>query len=217
MNDSSGYVKKLRKWAAALGLAVRLFYAEEGRGADATATAPADEDDSDDRPPSGGRVEGVFVVLAGEDDAIGGFLARLRTEMVDVDSRGAKCRERKSEVLCRRRAGEVKAGDDARCAFAVEFAARVPRVGGGRARATRSVGSSGAWRGSTFCTWAARGRGTARGRGGVTRGGGAGGEGGRRLLRGGADRYCDSHWVESRTRKINLCFIRLFLTCVDSH
>ena len=107
MNDSSGYVKKLRKWAAALGLAVRLFYAEEGRGATATATAtataPADEDDSDDRPPSGGRVEGVFVVLAGEDDAIGGFLARLRTEMVDVDSRGAKCRERKSEVLCRRR------------------------------------------------------------------------------------------------------------------
>ena len=135
MNDSSGYVKKLRKWAAALGLAVRLFYAEEGRGADATATAPAtapaDEDDSDDVPPSGGRVEGVFVVLAGEDDAIGGFLARLRTEMVDVDSRGAKCRERKSEVLCRQRAGEVKAGERAVPAFAGFACAPYRGSGGG--------------------------------------------------------------------------------------
>ena len=49
-----------------------------------------------------GRVEAVVVVLEGPDDAVSGWLTRLRSEYVDVDGRGAKCKERKSTVMCRR-------------------------------------------------------------------------------------------------------------------
>ena len=84
MNDSRGYLKKLEAWAGQLGLAGRIFYREAG-------TAKAS-----------GRVEGVVAVLEGEDEGVGAWLTRLRSEYVDVDGRGGKCKERKSTVMCRR-------------------------------------------------------------------------------------------------------------------
>ncbi len=84
MNDSKNYMKALKKWCEQLGLAARVFYREAG-------TAKAS-----------GRVEAVLVVLEGPDDAVGGWLTRLRSEYVDVDGRGGKCKERKSTVMCRR-------------------------------------------------------------------------------------------------------------------
>jgi|EP01046_Picozoa_sp_COSAG06_P022612 uncharacterized protein YggU (UPF0235/DUF167 family) len=86
MNDSKNYLKSLKKWCEQLGLAARVFYREAG-------TAKAS-----------GRVEGVVVVLEGPDDAVSGWLTRLRSEYVDVDGRGGKCKERKSTVMCRREA-----------------------------------------------------------------------------------------------------------------
>ena len=55
-------------------------------------------------------MEGVFVVLGGDGDGVQTFLTRLRTEMVDVDAKGNKCRERQSTTLCRRRADRTKTG-----------------------------------------------------------------------------------------------------------
>ena len=86
MNDSRGYLKKLETWAGQLGLAGRIFYREAG-------TARAS-----------GRVEGVVAVIEGEEEGVGAWLTRLRSEYVDVDSRGGKCKERKSTVMCRREA-----------------------------------------------------------------------------------------------------------------
>ena len=57
-------------------------------------------------------MEGVYVVLGGDGDAVQGFLTRLRTEVVDVDSKGNKCRERQSTVMCRRSAAQVKPGQE---------------------------------------------------------------------------------------------------------
>ena len=56
------------------------------------------------------RVDGAYLILSGDGDAIKSFLAKLRVELVDVDSRGAKCRERKSTVLCLRDANAAKDG-----------------------------------------------------------------------------------------------------------
>ena len=114
MNDSSGYVKRLQKWATQLGLAARLFYAaqkdgKDGKGASAARCGKG--------PPRGGRVEGVYVVLGGDGEAVQGFLTRLRTEVVDVDGKGNKCRERQSTVMCRRAASQVKPGQDPVPAF----------------------------------------------------------------------------------------------------
>ena len=84
MNDSKNYMKALKKWCEQLGLAARVFYREAG-------TTKAS-----------GRVEAIVVVLEGPDDAVSGWLTRLRSEYVDVDGRGTKCKERKSTVMCRR-------------------------------------------------------------------------------------------------------------------
>lgn len=88
MNDSKGYMKSLKKWCEQLGLAARVFYREAASGK------------------ASGRVEAVVVVLEGPDDAVSGWLTRLRSEYVDVDGRGAKCKERKSTVMCRREAAD---------------------------------------------------------------------------------------------------------------
>ena len=44
----------------------------------------------------------LVLVIAGSRDGVSAFLQRLRTECVDVDSRGRRCRERQATVLCRR-------------------------------------------------------------------------------------------------------------------
>ena len=127
MNDSKGYVRTLQKWCANLGLDARVFWSEPSgvptAASDATsrphkAWTSEDVDGEPETiargvvgPPTGGRVENVFVVVGGDGDDVQKFLARLRTEYVDVDSKGNKCRERQSTVLCRRFASQTKQGE----------------------------------------------------------------------------------------------------------
>ena len=92
MNDSVGYVKLLKKWCEGEGLGARALHKP------ATAS---------------GRIEGVFVALSGPNDGIKSFLQRLRTELVDVDSKGVRCRERKATTLCHRKRSTVKPGERA--------------------------------------------------------------------------------------------------------
>ena len=92
MNDSAGYVKLLKKWCEGEGLGARAIHKP------ATAS---------------GRIEGVFVALSGPNDGIKSFLQRLRTELVDVDSKGVRCRERKATTLCHRKRSTVKPGERA--------------------------------------------------------------------------------------------------------
>ena len=108
MNDSKGYTKTLQKWSQQLGVDVRMFYERSPKAASGAETGALDKVG----PPTGGRVEGVYVVLAGDGESIQSFLTRLRTEFVDVDAKGAKCKERKSTVMCRRAAGTVKPGEE---------------------------------------------------------------------------------------------------------
>jgi len=93
MNDSKAYLTTLKKWADALGLGVRVFHKPQSTGVK--------------------RIEGVFVALWGSNESIKTFLTRLRTELVDVDARGAKCKERQSTVLCHRSSKTVKVGENA--------------------------------------------------------------------------------------------------------
>ena len=92
MNNTAGYIKKLQKWCSQLGLDARLFH-----------QVPK---------PGMVRIEGVYVVLGGTGDSISGFLSRLRTEYVDVNSRGDKCKERQATVLCQRSANQTKSGQE---------------------------------------------------------------------------------------------------------
>jgi solute carrier family 25 carnitine/acylcarnitine transporter 20/29 len=92
MNDSKAYLATLKKWADALGLGVRVFHKSQSIGK---------------------RIEGVFVALWGSNEGIKTFLTRLRTELVDVDARGARCKERQSTVLCHRSSNTVKVGEQA--------------------------------------------------------------------------------------------------------
>ncbi len=79
MRQQRAYTKHLHKWSSQLGLTVRVFYRDDERMA-----------------------RDIIVALRGASDSISAFLLRLRTEYVDVDSRGKRCLERKSTVLCRR-------------------------------------------------------------------------------------------------------------------
>ena len=141
MNDSKGYVRTLQKWCANLGLDARLFWSDPNGAASSSRHATWTSEDRDGEPemsargvvgpPPGGRVENVFVVVGGDGDGVQKFLARLRTEFVDVDSRGNKCRERQSTVLCHRFASQTKEGEAPVPAFAGFECERV--VGGNRA------------------------------------------------------------------------------------
>ncbi|QDZ18359.1 hypothetical protein HOP50_01g08650 [Chloropicon primus] len=92
MNESGKYMKLLRKWSLDLGLGTRLFYRSGGK-----------------KRPKG--VENIFICLSGTPGAISMFGNRLRTEYVDVDYQGNKCKERMSKVLANRRPGDVKEGE----------------------------------------------------------------------------------------------------------
>lgn len=93
MNDSIGYMKHLKKFAETTGIAARVIHKKP------------------DANESSKRVEGVFVALSGSIDGIKTFLTRLRTEFVDFDSKGVKCRERKATTLCLRKNSTVKEGE----------------------------------------------------------------------------------------------------------
>jgi len=93
MNDRQKYLKLLRRWSDDLGLGVRVFHRAGGVR----------------RGPKG--AENVFVCLSGPPQGISSFCSRLRTESVDVDAQGKKCKERKSKVLANRRPGDVKQGE----------------------------------------------------------------------------------------------------------
>ena len=147
MNDSKGYVRTLQKWCSNLGLDARLFWSEPNGVASAASDATSrphkswTSEDVDGEPesaargvvgpPSGGRVENVFIVVGGDGYGVQKFLTRLRTEFVDVDSKGNKCRERQSTVLCRRFASQTKEGEAPVPAFAGFECEKV--VGGNRA------------------------------------------------------------------------------------
>lgn len=94
MNDHVAYMKLLQRWADNSGLSGLVVYCDTGR-----------------------RVHDVIICLQGEVRAVTAYLHQLRTELVDVDSKGRKCRERQSTVLCRRPAGTHKAG----CELAVKL------------------------------------------------------------------------------------------------
>ena len=108
MNDSKGYTKTLRRWSRELGVDARVFYELPKSSGE----VPKGSEVGREGPPSGGRVEGVYVVLGGAGDDVRSFLTRLRTEFVDVDAKGARCKERKSTVMCLRQAGVVKPGEE---------------------------------------------------------------------------------------------------------
>jgi hypothetical protein len=147
MNDSKGYVRTLQKWCANLGLDARMFWSEPSgvpTAASDVTSRPQKSWTSEDvdgepettargvvGPPTGGRVENVFVVVGGDGDDVQKFLARLRTEFIDVDSKGNKCRERQSTVLCRRFASQTKQGESPVPHFAGFECEKV--VGGNRA------------------------------------------------------------------------------------
>jgi len=99
MNDSVSYLKSLGRWCDAEGLGCRVFH-----------KPPTDENGKR-------RVEGVFVALSGSNEGIKSFAQRLRTEFVDVDRHGVKCKERKSTVLAHRKNSTVKEGERAVEAF----------------------------------------------------------------------------------------------------
>ena len=88
MNNAPAYMRRLEEWAAGGGYAGVLLYAEAGQS----------------------RARDVIVVLQGECGELSSFLQRLRTELVDVDGKGRRCKERCSTVLCRRPAGTFKEG-----------------------------------------------------------------------------------------------------------
>ena len=75
MNDAKGYMKKLRKWTDQLGARGLLWWRMGPR-----------------------RVESVVVLLAGRASVLKAFVTRLRTQYVDVNSRGDRCREKQSRV-----------------------------------------------------------------------------------------------------------------------
>ena len=93
MNDYKGYVGRLERWATTSGL----------RGAFYCYAAP--------KSTASGRHEGGVAVLQGDDSAISDWLKRLRSEAVDVDARGKRCKERQAVVL---RRSPLKEADDTR-------------------------------------------------------------------------------------------------------
>eukprot|EP00941_MAST-03F_sp_MAST-3F-sp1_P001605 g1605.t1 len=80
MNDSKNYTAKLRKWCALLSLDMIMFYVCKKK-----------------------RFENIKLLVQGDEADISQFLKRLRTEYVDVNASGKKCKERKSKVQFRRR------------------------------------------------------------------------------------------------------------------
>jgi len=92
MNESREYLRIIKKWCESNGLSARVYH----------------------KPPcreSGKRVEGVMIALRGSNNGIKSFLTRLRTDLVDVDSKGNKCKERNSTLLCHRKSTTVKDGE----------------------------------------------------------------------------------------------------------
>ena len=83
MNDGPGYLRLLRKWARDLDLVLNADY------------QPAP------KPNRPHRLGNVLVTLHGDSSDVSDFLLRLRTQLVDVDSRGNRCKEKQSTVLRR--------------------------------------------------------------------------------------------------------------------
>ena len=90
MNDSGSYLKKLRRWASQLGLASEIWFTLPVAASSANKKAGRT------------RAEKVYVLLSGDSRDIGTWLQRLKTEHVDVNKQGAKCKERQSKLLARR-------------------------------------------------------------------------------------------------------------------
>lgn len=100
MNSRATYSKALKKISKEFGVGVRLLWQDGGA-----------------RRPGG--ASGAMLCLCSPDgDALGAFGAQLRAQyVVDVDSRGERCKERQATTLCRRGPGDVKPGEDPAVAF----------------------------------------------------------------------------------------------------
>ncbi|KAG5177097.1 hypothetical protein JKP88DRAFT_333484 [Tribonema minus] len=86
MNDRARYTKALRKWARQLAVAAHCHF-----------RLPVSVSSSGS---SSSRVENVALALIASTEApLRAFVTRLRTEYVDINSRGAPCKERQCSVL----------------------------------------------------------------------------------------------------------------------
>jgi len=81
MRQKTSYVKILKKWASQLGISGRVLF-----------------------PP-----KNVFIIIDGLSDSIDEFLRLLRTQKVDVNSKGEPCKERESDILAEHSMGTDKA------------------------------------------------------------------------------------------------------------
>ena len=108
MNDRGAYARLLRAWAAP-DIGAKLSYR----------AAP--------KPNRPRRVEDAFLTLDGPQDAISHFLRRLRTELVDVDSKGKRCKERCSTIVSQRTLAD---GDDRLAGWSEAFATHAALSGG---------------------------------------------------------------------------------------
>eukprot|EP00750_Incisomonas_marina_P021788 INCI470.1.p1 GENE.INCI470.1~~INCI470.1.p1 ORF type:complete len:721 (-),score=131.06 INCI470.1:63-2225(-) len=97
MNDSKSYIALLQSWGSELELSGRIFFHSVTAGP--RKHAPPSPQTSGRQ-----RVEGVYVVLEAQgitaDSKLAEFEKRLRTNYVDVNSKGFRCKERKSTVIC---------------------------------------------------------------------------------------------------------------------
>ena len=89
MNDSSGYERKLRKWSKQLHLGVDLWWHEKKQRNRQKITKQQQKH----------RHEHVYCLLSGNKEALRQFQQRLRTEHVDINGSGFKCKERQSRTL----------------------------------------------------------------------------------------------------------------------
>ena len=78
MNKHKPYLTLLHSWALQYNLTGQVYFKKRS------------------------RIEGVHVVLTGPGGGVTRWLTRLRTEYVDVDKRGRKCKERKGTLVERR-------------------------------------------------------------------------------------------------------------------
>jgi hypothetical protein len=97
MNDSSGYERKLRKWSKQLQLGVEMWWHEKRKRNQKGNKQGCTQQNIKKQQQH--RHEHVYCLLSGDREALHQFQQRLRTEYVDVNGSGVKCKERQSRTL----------------------------------------------------------------------------------------------------------------------
>lgn len=120
MHDRAGYSRTIKSWCKELGISGALIF--QGGG-------------------PGGCSPLILVLLRGSPADVDEYLRRQRTETVDVDSRGRKCKERMMRVLVEQTTASVQGGAVA-CSVSAQDATPDGSSGGAGAR-TRAVAGTG--------------------------------------------------------------------------